>query len=70
MPAKPVAGYRQPWRLAGLAFGGALPEGWASDGRRVDFYDVKGDIEALLAPAVLRFEKLLIRRCILVALPV
>ncbi|WP_028995801.1 phenylalanine--tRNA ligase subunit beta [Azonexus hydrophilus] len=56
--AVPVAGYRQPWRLGGLAFGGALPDGWASDGRKVDFFDVKGDIEALLAPAVLRFEKL------------
>ena len=56
--AQPVAGYRQPWRLGGLAFGGALPEGWGSGGRKVDFYDVKGDIEALLAPAELRFEKL------------
>lgn len=56
--AVPVAGYRQPWRLGGLAFGGALPDGWASGGRKVDFFDVKGDIEALLAPAVLRFEKL------------
>ena len=52
----PVAGYRQPWRLGGLAYGGALPEGWAGGTRRVDFYDVKGDIEALLAPAGLRFE--------------
>ena len=56
--AQPVAGYRQPWKLAGLAFGGALPEGWAAGSRKVDFYDVKGDIEALLAPAQLRFEKL------------
>ncbi len=56
--ALPVAGYRQPWKLAGLSFGGALPDGWASGGRKVDFYDVKGDIEALLAPAQLRFEKL------------
>ncbi len=56
--AQPVAGFRQPWRLAGLAFGGALPEGWGSGARKVDFYDVKGDIEALLAPAQLRFEKL------------
>ena len=56
--AQPVAGYRQPWKLAGLAFGGALPDGWGSGGRRVDFYDVKGDLEALLAPAQLRFEKL------------
>ncbi len=56
--AQPVAGFRQPWKLAGLAFGGALPEGWGSGGRKVDFFDVKGDLEALLAPAVLRFEKL------------
>ncbi len=50
--------FRQPWKLAGLAFGAALPEGWGSEARKVDFYDVKGDLEALLAPAVLRFEKL------------
>ncbi|NJD25574.1 MAG: phenylalanine--tRNA ligase subunit beta [Betaproteobacteria bacterium] len=54
----PVAGFAQPWRLAGLAWGGALPEGWGSGSRRVDFYDVKGDIEALLAPGALRFEKI------------
>jgi len=52
----PVAGFRQPWRLGGLAYGGAFPEGWAGGSRRVDFYDLKGDIEALLAPAGLRFE--------------
>lgn len=56
--AAPVAGFRQPWKLAGLAYGGALPEGWGSGARKVDFYDVKGDLEALLAPAVLRFEKI------------
>lgn len=57
--AAPVSGYRQPWKLGGLAFGGALPDGWASGGRKVDFYDVKGDIEALFAPQTLRFEKLI-----------
>jgi phenylalanyl-tRNA synthetase beta chain len=56
--AAPVAGFYQPWKLAGLAYGTALPEGWGSDGRKVDFFDVKGDLEALLAPAQLRFEKL------------
>ncbi len=56
--AQPVKGFHQPWKLAGLAFGGALPEGWAGGSRKVDFYDVKGDVEALLAPAHLRFEKL------------
>ena len=54
----PVEGYHQPWKLAGLAYGGALPEGWGSGARKIDFFDVKGDLEALLAPAALRFEKL------------
>ena len=54
----PVAGFHQPWKLAGLAYGGALPDGWGSGARKLDFYDVKGDIEALLAPEPLRFEKL------------
>src|SRR5574343_974664 len=56
--ALPVNGFRQPWKLAGLAFGGALPDGWAGGSRKVDFYDVKGDIEALVAPGIVRFEKL------------
>ncbi len=54
----PVSGFQQPWKLSGLAYGSALPEGWGSGARKVDFYDVKGDLEALLAPARLRFEKL------------
>ena len=54
----PVEGFHQPRKLAGLAYGGALPEGWSDGGRKVDFFDVKGDLEALLAPAKLRFEKL------------
>ncbi|QRM19587.1 phenylalanine--tRNA ligase subunit beta [Dechloromonas sp. TW-R-39-2] len=53
----PVVGFDQPWKLAGLAYGTALPESWGADSRKVDFYDVKGDLEALLAPATLRFEK-------------
>ncbi len=36
--------------LAGLAYGAALSEQWGSPGRNVDFYDVKGDVEALFAP--------------------
>ncbi len=54
----PVNGFSQPWKMSGLAYGGALPEGWGSGTRKVDFYDVKGDIEALLGQATLRFEKL------------
>ncbi|HEX5804584.1 MAG TPA: phenylalanine--tRNA ligase subunit beta [Azospira sp.] len=53
----PVAGFAQPWRLSGLAYGGALPEQWGVSARNVDFFDVKGDLEALLAPRVARFEK-------------
>ncbi|MEH3086460.1 MAG: phenylalanine--tRNA ligase subunit beta [Xylophilus ampelinus] len=51
-----VQGYDQPMRLAGLAAGRADMLQW--DGRRqaVDFYDVKGDIEALFAPLQPRFE--------------
>lgn len=55
----PVDGFNQPWKLAGLAYGTALPEGWGGTARKVDFYDMKGDVEALLAPAQLRFEKLI-----------
>jgi len=45
-----VAGVDQPQRVAGLAYGAALPLQWAAREQGVDFYDVKGDIEALLAP--------------------
>jgi phenylalanyl-tRNA synthetase beta chain len=51
-----VAGFNQPQRLAGLAAGPVLATHWGERERAVDFYDVKGDIEALLAPDVLSFE--------------
>lgn len=35
--------------LAGVASGGRFPEQWAVADEPVDFYDIKGDIEALLA---------------------
>jgi phenylalanyl-tRNA synthetase beta chain len=38
-------------RIAGLAIGPVLPEQWSSRPREVDFFDIKGDIEALLALA-------------------
>ena len=50
-----VAGVRQPLKLAGLAFGSAEPLQWGRAERAVDFFDVKGDIETLLLPAVARF---------------
>ena len=45
-----VAGVHQPQRVGGLAFGSALPVQWGAEDQGVDFFDVKGDIEALLAP--------------------
>ena len=46
--------------LAGLASGSALPDQWGLSRRPVDFYDVKADVEALLAStgvaAEFRFE--------------
>lgn len=50
------SGNTQPWRLGGAAFGTAHAEQWGTDGRRVDFYDIKADVEALFAPRRMRFE--------------
>jgi phenylalanyl-tRNA synthetase beta chain len=35
--------------LAGLAAGTALPEQWGESSRQLDFYDIKADVEAILA---------------------
>jgi len=45
-----VAGIDQPRRVAGLAWGPTDALQWGRPERPVDFYDLKGDIEALLAP--------------------
>jgi phenylalanyl-tRNA synthetase beta chain len=55
--AGPVDGFAQPMRLGGLAAGPAQPEQWGTATRRVDFYDVKADVEALFAPRRLEFSK-------------
>ena len=39
----------QPRMIGGIATGPVVPEQWAREPRTVDFYDVKGDVEALLA---------------------
>ncbi len=52
-----VAGVRQPMRVAGIACGPAAEEQWGIAARAVDFFDVKGDVEALLAPLVAGFER-------------
>ncbi|VWD19716.1 phenylalanine--tRNA ligase subunit beta [Burkholderia lata] len=52
-----VEGYVQPKRVGALAYGPALDEQWGVATRAVDFFDVKGDLEALLAPTAARFVK-------------
>ena len=51
-----VAGIAQPTHVGGAAFGPAVDEQWGTPTRNVDFYDVKGDIEALFSPRVCQFE--------------
>ncbi len=51
-----VAGVDQPMRVAALAYGPAVPAQWGQAERATDFFDVKGDLEALLAPRAVRFE--------------
>jgi phenylalanyl-tRNA synthetase beta chain len=50
-----VAGVRQPVRLAGLACGAVDELQWGASDRSVDYFDAKGDVEALLAPRIARF---------------
>jgi phenylalanyl-tRNA synthetase beta chain len=45
-----VAGFRQPMRVAGLAYGAVDTLQWGAPERAVDFFDLKGDVEALLSP--------------------
>ena len=46
----------QPLRVGVLAYGGSVPEQWGASARLTDFYDLKGDIEALASPASVRTE--------------
>jgi phenylalanyl-tRNA synthetase beta chain len=50
-----VQGFNQPMRVAGLASGQAQTLQWSGE-TGVDFFDVKGDVEALLAPLQASFE--------------
>jgi len=45
-----VAGVAQPMRVAALAWGPAVQQQWGQPERAADFFDVKGDVELLLAP--------------------
>jgi phenylalanyl-tRNA synthetase beta chain len=50
-----VQGFEQPMRVAGMAWGPVEPLGWQGKARNVDFYDVKSDVEKLLAPRKAEF---------------
>ncbi len=51
-----VAGVRQPMRIGAAAYGPVLDEQWDTPVRGVDFFDVKADLENLVAPLPVRFE--------------
>lgn len=50
-----VKGVRQPEHLAALAYGDAASLQWGEKARRVDFFDLKGDLEAIAFPLKLSF---------------
>jgi len=50
-----VAGIAQPMRVAGLAYGPADSVQWAAPELAADFFDIKGDVQALLSPWQARF---------------
>jgi phenylalanyl-tRNA synthetase beta chain len=45
-----VAGFHQPMRVAGLCHGGVNALQWGAPDRAVDFFDLKGDVQALFSP--------------------
>ena len=51
-----VAGFHQPMRVAGISFGAADHLQWGRSEQGVDFFDMKGDVEALLAPLPVQFQ--------------
>ncbi|HEV8691669.1 MAG TPA: phenylalanine--tRNA ligase subunit beta [Ideonella sp.] len=50
-----VQGIAQPMRVGGLTYGPAVPLQWGQADKATEFFDLKGDVEALLAPRVARF---------------
>jgi phenylalanyl-tRNA synthetase beta chain len=51
-----VQGFHQPMRVAGVAYGANDVLQWGRKEQGIDFFDVKGDVEALLAPLRATFE--------------
>ena len=56
-----VGGLRQPMRIGAAAYGPAFDAQWGlakeDKGRSVDFFDVKADLEALIAPLTASYER-------------
>ncbi len=51
-----VEGFHQPMRVAGLVFGNLDQLQWGRAEQGADYFDVKGEVEALLAPIQATFE--------------
>jgi len=51
-----VEGLSQPMRVSAVAYGPLTSTSWGGKVRHVDFFDVKGEIEALMSPAKPEFE--------------
>ena len=51
-----VEGLSQPMRVSAVAYGPLTSTSWGGKVRNLDFFDVKGEVEALLAPAKPVFE--------------
>jgi len=50
-----VEGFDQPMKVSGMAWGPLEPLNWTGKSRLVDFFDIKADVERLLAPARAEF---------------
>jgi phenylalanyl-tRNA synthetase beta chain len=51
-----VEGFHQPMRVAGMAYGSTDVLQWSRKEQPADFFDVKGDVQSLLAPLSPTFE--------------
>ncbi|CAG7603005.1 phenylalanine--tRNA ligase subunit beta [Candidatus Vallotia tarda] len=54
-----VKSFAQPKMIGALAYGPVVDAQWGVSARHVDFFDVKGDVQALCAPTLPRFIKAL-----------
>lgn len=55
--AKETDSIAQPWKIAGLAWGNRYSEQWNLNEELVDFYDLKSDVDALVYPRKVDYEK-------------